>query len=120
MDAHHTYKGDRKKANRGVFKLLRLKSSRQLRKFRRKPAVRKQHCSRCHKVGHNSLNKLCAAEAAREITGDIAGEEVEGVGVGVADLLDENIVAGLSLDDTVDDSVVDPDDLLGDSDDDLY
>ena len=47
MDAHQTFKGDRKKANRGVFKLLRLKSSRILRQYRKKPPTRKQRCSRC-------------------------------------------------------------------------
>ena len=61
-----------------------------------------------HLVGHNSLNKLCAAEALREITDD-TGEEVGEVGVEVADILDENIVAGLGLDDTVNESVVDLD-----------
>ena len=86
----------------------------------RKPAVRKQHCSRSHKVGHNSLNKLCAAEAAREITDDFTEDEVGGVDVEVADLLDENIVTGNILDDTANESVVDPEDLLGDSDDDLF
>ena len=61
MDAHHTYKGNRKKANKGVFKLLRLKSSRLLRKYRRRPATRLQRCSRCHKVGHNASSKACQA-----------------------------------------------------------
>ena len=54
---HHTYKGNRKKAN----KLLRLKSSRNLRSFRMKSASRVQPCSRCHRKGHNAMSKICAA-----------------------------------------------------------
>ena len=38
----------------------------------------------------------------------------------VADLLDENTVTGNILDDAANESVVDPEDLLGDSDDDLF
>ena len=91
MDAHQTIKGDRKKANRGVFKLLRLKSSRILRQYRKRPPTRKQHCSRCKKVGHNATSKRCQwlAEGAQgllpvnpdEDVGDAAaggGDEVIG------------------------------------------
>ena len=59
MDAHQTFKGDRKKANRGVCKLLRLKSSRTLRQYREKPPTRLQRCSWCKQVGHNATNKSC-------------------------------------------------------------
>ena len=61
MDAHHTYTGNRKKANRGVFQLLRLKSNRLLRSYRKKPPTRVQRCSCCHRVGHNALSKVFAA-----------------------------------------------------------
>ena len=84
----HTYKVNRKKANRGVFKLLRLKSNRLLRSYRKKPPTRVQRCSRCHRVGHNALSKLCAAGLNQLVDhgdddahGDEAhGGEVHGVG----------------------------------------
>ena len=82
-DAHHTYKGDRKKANKGVFKLLRLKSNRLLRNYRKKPPTRIQRCSRCHRVGHNAMNKLCSA--GLNVTGDHVEEvQEEAVGAGPA------------------------------------
>ena len=58
FDQFHTYKGDRKKANRGVFKLLRLKSNRTLRKYKIR-SNRIQRCSKCNQIGHNSTNKTC-------------------------------------------------------------
>ena len=59
FDSFHTYKGDRKKANRGVFKLLRLKSNRTLRNFKARINKRIQRCSKCKTIGHNKTNKMC-------------------------------------------------------------
>ena len=81
MDSHRTYKGSRKKANKGVMKLLRLKSSRLLRHYRRKPPTRLQYCSRCKKSGHNASNKVCLAGFTEQGGGDGAGDqEVAGEG----------------------------------------
>ena len=58
FDNLHTYKGDRKKANRGVFKLLRLKSNRTLRMYMI-GTKRVQRCSKCKNTGHNSSSIKC-------------------------------------------------------------
>ena len=58
FDDHHTFRGDRKAANRGVFKLLRLRGSRILRKYPQKQ-VRTKKCSICKEAGHNKLSKEC-------------------------------------------------------------
>ena len=135
MDAHHTFKGDRKKANRGVFKLLRLKSSRKLRFYRRKPPLRVQKCSRCHKIGHNSKNKLCLARQEGDTVaeddpvgdgdrvgelvgdGDQSGDDVSGVGQEATASADSDILGHVDPADSSD--LVDIEDLL-DSDDDLF
>ena len=132
-DAHHTFKGSRKKANEGVFKLLRLKSSRLLRKYRRKPSSRVQHCSRCHRQGHNATNKLCAAGINEQ-----GGQgQVEHDGVLLQDDQDDGVPLqgdqgdGVDEEDQHDDDVGDHDlsindslanleDLLSDSEEDLY
>ena len=75
FDSFHTYKGDRKKANRGVFKLLRLKSNRTLRNFKARTTKRVQRCSKCKKVGHNSKNKMCPANV--DLTDMIEDEAAE-------------------------------------------
>ena len=94
MDAHHTYKGSRKKANKGVFKLLRLKSSRLLREYRRKPPARVQRYSRCHKIGHNAKNKACSAGIIipdMEV-GDAPNIEIFGEGAGLNDTIGTELV----------------------------
>ena len=114
MDAHHTYKGSRKKANKGVFKLLRLKSSRLLREYRRKPPARVQRCSRCHKIGHNAKNKACSAGIIipdMEV-GDAPNIEIFGEGAGLNDTTGTELVTSEEAGQSEDDSVVDIDDLL--------
>ena len=128
MDAHHTYKGDRKKANRGVFKLLRLKSNRLLRSYRKKPPTRVQRCSRCHRVGHNALSKLCSAGLIQEgdhvedVHGDVfGGAAAHGVAAhGESALGDAAHGEGLgeaALDESRQEDI---EDLLNDSDNELY
>ena len=58
-DDHHTFRGNRKAANRGVFKLLRLRGSRVLRKYQFTKVKGTQKCSICHEKGHNKQNKSC-------------------------------------------------------------
>ena len=116
MDAHHTYKGNRKKANRGVFKLLRLKSSRLLRSYRRRPPTRIQKCSRCKQVGHNALSKSCPGRVIAQVEG------------GVVQALQEDEVGAEALQGgapedggvALDDTVFDLEDLLGESEEELY
>jgi hypothetical protein len=129
MNAHHTYKGDRKKANKRVFKLLRLKSNRLLRNYRKKPTTRVQRCSRCHRVGHNAMNKLCSA--GLNVTDD-HGEGVQEEAVhGGGPVVEREAVHGEGNDGVggvqevgeirPDTTLEDIDDLLFDSDnDDLY
>ena len=133
MDAHHTFKGDRKKANIGVFKLLRLKSNRLLRSYRKKPPTRVQRCSSCHRVGHNALSKLCSAGLIQEgdhvedVHGDVFGgaaahcEAAHGEAAnGEADLGDAAHGEGLgeaALDESRQEDI---EDLLNDSDNELY
>ena len=76
FDQFYTYKGDRKKANRGVFKLLRLKSNRTLRAFQTM-SKRIQRCSRCKRIGHNATNKSCPAIV--DITDLIEDDEKDAV-----------------------------------------
>ena len=57
-DDHHTFRGNRKAANLGVFKLLRLRGSRILRRYQIKE-TRSQRCSVCKEPGHNMLSKEC-------------------------------------------------------------
>ena len=71
FDQFYTYKRDRKKANRGVFKLLRLKSNRTLRAFQTM-SKRIQRCSRCKRIGHN-------AKAIVDITDLIEDDEEDAV-----------------------------------------
>ena len=58
-DDNFSYKGDRQKGLKGVFKLRRLKSSSKLRSYN--PAAKKmvQCCSVCSLPGHNSRNPSC-------------------------------------------------------------
>ena len=110
MDSHHTYKGNRKKANKGVFKLLRLKSSRLLRSYRRRPPTRIQKCSRCKQVGHNALSKSCPGR-------------VLAPGVAEADQVDDATAEDVPQDGdqgVLDNSLFDFDDLLGESGDELF
>ena len=75
FDSFHTYKGDRQKANRGVFKLLRLRSNRVLRDFKTK-TKRVQKCSKCKQPGHNSSNKRCPANVdLSEMVEDVQAED---------------------------------------------
>ena len=123
MDAHQTFKGSRKKANKGVFKLLRLKSSRKLRQYRRKPPTRLQRCSRCKQFGHNASNKGCQRLLEGQAEGDLIQDENDNerdmVGAGDEDERD-GVAAGDegSVDDVLDESNLD--DLLGDSEDELF
>ena len=57
-DDHHTFRGNRKAANLGVFKWLRLRGSRILRRYQQKE-TRSQRCSVCKEPGHNMLSKEC-------------------------------------------------------------
>ena len=59
LDDHYTFRGNRKAANRGVFKLLRLRGSRTLRKYIKNTKVGSQKCSVCSEKGHNKKSKLC-------------------------------------------------------------
>ena len=124
-DAHHTFKGSRKKANQGVFKLLRLKSSRLLRNYRRKPTSRVQHCTRCNRVGHNAKNKLCLAGTnvgGDQVEGGVQGHQEE-AGVhgdqGGAGAQEQQVIVD-DHDVSVSDSLADLEDLLDGSGDDLY
>jgi hypothetical protein len=124
MDAHHTYKGNRKKANKGVFKLLRLKSSRLLRSYRRKPPTRVQRCSLCKRTGHNALSKSCPARApAQDEDAEEQAAQEDGV-PGPAEGAVPQVVQeaeGDRGDTGLDDSVLDVEDLLGNSsDEDLF
>ena len=58
-DDSFSYRGDRHKGLKGVFKLRRLKSSSRLRRYH--PAMKRmvQHCSVCGLPGHNSRNPNC-------------------------------------------------------------
>ena len=97
FDSFHTYRGDRKKANRGVFKLLRLKSRRTPRNYNAKIKKRIQRCSNCKKIGHNRNNKNCSANV--DLTDMIEEEEAEApMGIGV-----EDAVVTPDLEDTLDD-----------------
>ena len=58
-DDQHTFCGNRKAANRGVFKLLRLRGSRFLRKYQTTKVKGTVMCSVCHEMGHNKLSKHC-------------------------------------------------------------
>ena len=123
MDAHHTYKGNRKKANAGVFKLLRLKSSRLLRTYRRKPATRLQKCSCCGRIGHNSRSKMCPAKLLPDTEVEQDDQDVgdEGGVGGRNDDENDIIEAGGSREGVeLDDSMVNIEDLLGDSDEELF
>ena len=110
FDNFHTYKGDRKKANRGVFKLLRLKSNRVLRKYKVR-AKRIQRCSKCKSRKHNASSRKCPAN------------------VDLTDMIDDTSEDEIveSTDDTADEETADDeefsdtniDDLL-DSDEDLF
>ena len=88
FDNLHTYKGDRKKANRGVFKLLRLKSNRTLRMYMI-GTKRVQRCSKCKNTGHNSssikcpvnvdLSDLIEEDAEEEMAQEDVNQDVEDV-----------------------------------------
>ena len=65
-DDRHTFKGDRKAALKGVFKLRRLKSSPKLQNFSPKLAKEIQKYSVCHNPGHNRRNASCPGPAVQE------------------------------------------------------
>ena len=120
MDAHQTYKGNRKRANAGVFKLLRLKSSRLLRSYRRKPATRVQKCTSCGRMGHNSRSKMCPAKLPVEAAGPAQVDEGD---VGRHEEVGDHDHGGGDDEESQDDgneSVLNLEDLLRDSDDDLF
>ena len=52
---HHTFRGDRKKALKGIFKLRRLKSSYKLRGALPDHKKIIHHCSVCGKEGHKKV-----------------------------------------------------------------
>ena len=118
MDAHQTFKGDRKKANRGVFKLLRLKSSRSLRKYRRRPATRIQRCSRCKQIGHNATSKRCVWMAGGGQALHVQDNPVEDAAIQDAEVLDDTFVVQDEIDVSL--NVSNLDDLLNSSDDELF
>ena len=110
LDQFHTYKGDRKKANRGVFKLLRLKSNRTLRKYKIR-SKRIQRCSKCNQIGHNSTNKNCPSNV------DLSDM--------IEDLVDESVdtLEGVDMNDNAEvlEELANIDDLLeSDSDEELF
>ena len=108
FDQFHTYKGDRKKANRGVFKLLRLKSNRTLRAFQPRNK-RIQSCSRCKRTGHNASNRSCPALA--DLTDLIEDDEEDAA---------EEVMDTEALDeDAGDEDLADIEDLL-ESDEELF
>ena len=109
-DNFHTYKGDRQKANKGVFKLLRLKSNRLLRKFQSRHK-RVQRCSKCKTLGHNSTNKGCPAKIdLSDMIEDGDGEEMA--------TSDTELEFDI-LENTADEDLANIDELL-DSDDDYF
>ena len=59
FDDGFTFKGDRQKGLKGVFKLRRLKSLSKLRRFYPRDEKLVQKCSTCNLAGHNSRNPLC-------------------------------------------------------------
>ena len=118
-----TFKGDRKKANRGVFKLLRLKSSRSLRQYRRRPSTRVQRCSRCKQVGHNATSKRCLWLQVNPVD----DSAVEDMAVDDRAVEDADVNSNQEADDVPDENVNEVslnastlDDLLESSDDELF
>ena len=108
----YVLKGDRKKANRGVFKLLRLKSNRTLRKFQSREK-RLQKCSKCKNTGHNSLNKNCPVNIdLSEMVEDAVEDQMDITVTGEQDEFEENVDQG-------EEDLADIDELLF-SDDDLF
>ena len=55
---HQTWRGDRKKALKGIFKLRRLKSSYRLKKALPDNEKRIYHCTVCGQEDHNKTNKV--------------------------------------------------------------
>ena len=92
-----------------MFKLLRLKSSRLLRSYRRRPPTRVQKCSQCKQVGHNSQSKSCPGRVLAQVE--------------VATDYEDHVTAEVFQDgdqEALDDSLFDVDDLLGGSGDELF
>ena len=113
-----TFKGDRKKTNRGVFKLLRLKSSRSLRKYRRSPATRIQRCSRCKQIGHTATSKRCVCMAVGGQALHVQDNPVEDAAFEDDEVLDETFVVQDENDVSL--NVFNLDDLLNSSNDELF
>ena len=95
-----------------------MKSNRLLRSYRKKPPTRVQHCSRCYRVGHNALSKLCSSGLTQQgdqgegAHGKAAhGEFAHGEGIGDA------LAVEAALDESREEYI---DDLLNDSDNELY
>ena len=59
FDYHHTFKGNRKQAIKGIFKLRRLKSSYLLRKHVPISEASDRKCSVCHCKGYYKNNPIC-------------------------------------------------------------
>ena len=101
-DDRHTFKGERKAALKGVFKLRRLKSSPKLQNFFPKLDKEIQKCSVCHNPGHNRRNASCpgpfleesdSEEGALMITADVAASvnEVQALELDAFDREEDNV-----------------------------
>ena len=92
-DDRHTFKGERKAALKGVFKLRRLKSSPKLQNFFPKLDKEIQKCSVCHNPGHNRRNASCPGPVLEE------RDSEEGAFMNTAEVdASENEVQALELD----------------------
>ena len=76
-DKYFTFRGDRKKAIRTVFKKRYLKSCYKLRKYIPVAAHGRKTCSKCGTEGHQRNSRVCTARGAIELEGEEEEEEEE-------------------------------------------